>query len=369
MDTAAPIASPTADQAPSIDIDTILQIAMDMDASDVHLVAGHPPMVRIHTKMEPIDGYDVLCPEDTQSLLEHMASPEHQQRFSEVKDADFSYAVEGLGRFRVNAHNQRHGIGISLRSIKEDIPALSSLNLPEVVSKLTYLPRGLVLVTGATGSGKSTTLAAMIQEMNLRYHKHVITLEDPIEYAFCSEKCVIEQRELGANVPTFASGLKHALRQDPDIILVGEMRDLETTASAITAAETGHLVLSTLHTNSAASTVERIIDMYPADQQNQIRAMLANTIQAVVSQQLFKRIDQPGMVPALEVMVATPAIRNLIREARTFEIPNVIETNRSLGMQTLDNAIAALFFNGMISREDALAKAVHPEKLSRTIAG
>lgn len=351
-----------------MNVDDILRIAMEADASDIHMVAGHPPMVRIHTRMQPVDGYDVITAEGSMALLKHMASPEQMARFEKLKDVDFSYAVEGLGRFRVNAHLQRHGIGIAMRSIKEEIPPLSSLNLPEIIGKLTYLPRGLVLVTGATGSGKSTTLAAMIQEMNQRYFRHIITLEDPIEYAFKSARCVIEQRELGADVPTFASGLKHALRQDPDIILVGEMRDLETTASAITAAETGHLVLSTLHTNSAASTIERVIDMYPADQQNQIRAMLANTLQAVISQQLFKRIDVPGMAPALEIMLATPAVRNLIRESRTFEIPNVIETNRQMGMQTLDHAISTLYFNGMINREDAVAKAVYPEKLQKSLA-
>jgi twitching motility protein PilT len=334
----------------------------------VHLVAGHPPLVRIHTNMQPLPGYATLSADDTMALIRHMAGSEQIKRYEQQKDSDFSYAVEGLGRFRVNAHVQRQGPGISLRSIKEDIPPLAELNLPPVIEKLTYLPRGLVLVTGATGSGKSTTLAAMIQAMNERYDAHIITLEDPIEYVFQSDRCVVEQRELGADTPSFASGLKHALRQDPDIILVGEMRDLETTAAAITAAETGHLVLSTLHTNSAASTIERIIDMYPATQQNQIRAMLANTLQAVLSQQLFKRVDQSGMVPALEVLVATPAVRNLVRENRTFEIPNVIETNRALGMQLLDNAIASLYFNGMISREGAIAKAVHPDKLSRELA-
>jgi twitching motility protein PilT len=225
-----------------------------------------------------------------------------------------------------------------------------------------------VLVTGDTGSGKSTTLAAMIQAMNERYKKHIITLEDPVEYTFQSQKCLIEQRELGADMPTFASGLKHALRQDPDIILVGEMRDLETTALAITAAETGHLVLSTLHTVNASQTVERVVDMYPANQQNQIRAMLANTLQAVISQTLFRRVDKAGMVPAIEVLLCTPAVRNIIREARTYEIPNVIETSRSIGMTTLDNAIAELYFNGMISREDAIAQAAYPDKLDRTLA-
>ncbi|MAE62340.1 MAG: type IV pili twitching motility protein PilT [Planctomycetaceae bacterium] len=351
-----------------MNIDEILHKAMAADASDVHLIAGHQPMLRVHTVMSPLEGYEVITPEQVDAMFRHMTDDRQRSEFGELKDADFSYAVEGLGRFRVNTHVQRKTLGIAMRAIKEDIPALEELNLPEIISKLTHLPRGLVLVTGATGSGKSTTLASMIQAMNEREQKHILTLEDPIEYAMKSAQCVIEQRELGADVPTFASGLRHALRQDPDIILVGEMRDLETTAAAITAAETGHLVLSTLHTNSSASTIERVIDMYPADQQNQIRAMLANTLQAVISQQLFKRADQPGMAPALEILVATPAVRNLIRENRTFEINTVIETNRALGMQTLDNAISQLYFNGMISREDAVARAVHPEKLQKHLA-
>ncbi len=294
---------------------------------------------------------------------------DHQRRhFEQHLDLDFSYEIPGFKRYRVNAHMQRGMVGLAMRAIRTKVPPLSALNLPEVISRLTYLPRGLVLVTGDTGSGKSTTLAAMIQAMNERYKKHIITLEDPVEYTFRSQKCLIEQRELGADMPTFASGLKHALRQDPDIILVGEMRDLETTALAITAAETGHLVLSTLHTVNASQTVERVVDMYPANQQNQIRAMLANTLQAVISQTLFRRVDKAGMVPAIEVLLCTPAVRNIIREARTYEIPNVIETSRSIGMTTLDNAIAELYFNGMISREDAIAQAAFPDKLDRTLA-
>jgi twitching motility protein PilT len=255
-----------------------------------------------------------------------------------------------------------------MRLVRTKIPAMSELTLPDVISRLTYLPRGLVLVTGDTGSGKSTTLAAMIQTMNERYRKHIITLEDPVEYVFKSEQCLIEQRELGADMPTFGSGLKHALRQDPDIILVGEMRDLDTASLAISAAETGHLVLSTLHTVNASQTVERIIDMYPAGQQNQIRSMLANTLQAVISQTLFSRIDKAGMVPAIEILLCTPAVRNIIREARTFEIPNVIETNRQIGMNLIDNAIAELYFNGLISHEDAVAQAAYPEKLEKMLA-
>ena len=350
-----------------MDIDTILKTAMDSDASDVHLIAGHPPMIRVHTMMAALD-YPVITPESAMRILRHIANEHQIATFDEVKDVDFSYEVPGMGRFRVNAHMQQGAVGIAMRAIKDTIPGLDTLNLPEAIAKLTYLPRGLVLVTGSTGSGKSTTLASMIQEMNRRYNRHIITLEDPIEYALLSDKCIIEQRELGADTPSFASGLRHVLRQDPDIILVGEMRDLETTAAAMTAAETGHLVLSTLHTNSASQTVERIIDMYPAGQQNQIRSQLSNTLQAVVSQKLFKRQDVRGMVPAIEVMLVTPAIRNMIRESRVFEIPNVIETNRALGMQSLDNAIAELFFNNLISRADAISNAVHPDKLERLLA-
>lgn len=349
-----------------MDLNTILTTAVEYGASDIHLIAGHPPMTRLHTVMTPMD-YPDITPEQAMNWLTQMAGEDQMKIFHKVKDSDFSYEIPGLGRFRVNAHLQRHSVGIALRTIKTEIPPLKDLNLPEVISRLTYLPRGLVLVTGDTGSGKSTTLAAMIDAMNRRYQKHIITLEDPVEYTLESAKCVIEQRELGADTPSFASGLRHVLRQDPDIILVGEMRDLETTAAAITAAETGHLVFSTLHTVNASQTVERIIDMYPADQQNQIRSMLANTLQAVVSQTLFKRIDKKGMVPAVEIMLCTPAVRNLIRENRAFEIPNVIETNRALGMNSLDNAIAELFFNGMISREDAIAQAAYPEKLERAL--
>jgi len=345
----------------------IFRTAHEQDASDIHFIAGHPPMIRVHTVVTPLD-YPVLTKEGMERILDSMINERQKQMFHEVQDLDFSYEVPGLARYRVNAHVMRNGIGLALRAIKTKVPPLADLNLPEVISRLTYLPRGLVLVTGDTGSGKSTTLAAMIQAMNDRYRKHIITLEDPIEYTFESNRCLIEQRELGSDMPSFASGLKHALRQDPDIILVGEMRDLETTALAISAAETGHLVLSTLHTVNASQTVERIIDMYPAGQQNQIRSMVANTLQAVVSQTLFSRIDNPGMVPAIEVLLCTPAVRNLIREGRTFEIPNVIDTNRNLGMISLDNAIAELYFNGMISREDAIAQAAYPDKLERQLA-
>ncbi|TVQ61843.1 MAG: type IV pilus twitching motility protein PilT [Phycisphaerales bacterium] len=349
-----------------MDVNEILQAAYEADASDIHLIAGHPPTIRVNQVIEPMD-MPVISPADAEAMFKSMAPEGKQKTFAEQQDADFSYEVADLARYRVNAHRQSGAVGMALRMIKTQVPPLSALSLPEVIARLTYLPRGLVLVTGDTGSGKSTTLAAMIQAMNERYRKHIITLEDPIEYVFESEQCLIEQRELGRDLPTFASGLKHALRQDPDIVLVGEMRDLETTALAISAAETGHLVLSTLHTVNASQTVERIIDMYPTGQQNQIRSMLASTLQAVVSQTLFSRIDRPGMVPAVETLLCTPAVRNLIRENRTFEIPNVIETNRAIGMSSLDSSIAELYFNGLISKEDAIAQAAFPDKLERQL--
>lgn len=347
-------------------INEILKTALDNKASDIHIVPGHVPMIRLHTQMTPTD-FPVVTPEAAMGILKDILAEKRIEPFMEKRDADFSYELPGLARFRVNAHFQKNTIAFAFRVITEKVRALDALNLPDVISRLTYLPRGLVLVTGDTGSGKSTTLAAMIDAMNKRYHKHIITMEDPIEYILHSNKCTIEQREVGSDVPSFGSGLKHVLRQDPDIILVGEMRDLETTSAAITAAETGHFVLSTLHTNNAAQTIERIIDIYPGEQQNQIRSMLSNTLQAVVCQTLFKRIDQPGMVPGIEILICTPAVRNLIRENRIYEIQNVIETSRALGMQTMDTSIKQLYFNGKISKEDALAMAHHPEKLERQL--
>ncbi len=349
-----------------VSIDEILKASLNANASDVHLVAGLAPLFRIHTVVTPTD-FPAMTPADIEQIARIMVKGKRFESFEDDKDVDFSYEIKGAGRFRVNAHFQRGSIAIAFRTIYEKIRSLDQLHLPEIISKLTYLPRGLILVTGPTGSGKSTTLAGMIDAINRREQGHIITLEDPIEYAFVSNKCVIEQREVGADVPDFASGLRHVLRQDPDTIFVGEMRDLETTSAAITAAETGHLVLSTLHTMNAPQTIERIIDIYPADEQNQVRSMLANTLQAVISQTLFKRSDQPGMIPAIEMMLCTPAVRNCVRENRIYEIPNVIETSRALGMQTLDNSIRQLYVNGFISREDALAQAAHPEKLERAL--
>jgi twitching motility protein PilT len=348
-------------------LDDILKVADKHGASDVHLIPGQAPVLRINTLITPMD---MLVPDvpKIESWIDQMTSDLQKKRLATDMDVDLSYAVAGLGRYRVNIHRQRGMPAIAMRTVNDTVPALADLNLPPIIEKLACLPRGLVLVTGDTGSGKSTTLASMISAMNAQFRKHIITLEDPIEYTFESDQCLIEQRELGNDLPSFASGLKHALRQDPDTILVGEMRDLETTALAMSAAETGHLVLSTLHTVNASQTVERIIDMYPAGQQNQIRSMLGNTLQAVVSQSLFSRIDRPGMVPAVEILLCTPAVRNLIREARTFEIPNVIETSRGQGMVSLDASIAELFFNGLISHDDAVAHACLPEAMQRSLA-
>jgi len=348
-------------------LNDMLRSAVAAKASDVHINVGLPPLFRIHTVITPSD-LPIVTPEGAIRIAKSIMSESRWQEFEKVRDSDFSYEVPGLSRFRVNAHYQRNFVALAFRVVNDRIRPMTELFLPEIVAKLTYLARGLVLVTGPTGSGKSTTLAAMIDSINRREQGHIITLEDPIEYALESNKCAIEQREVGSDVPTFASGLRHVLRQDPDTILVGEMRDLETTSAAITAAETGHLVFSTLHTVNAPQTIERIIDIYPSDQQNQIRSMLANTLQAVVSQTLFKRMDRPGMIPALEIMLCTPAVRNCIRENRIFEIPNVIETSRALGMQTLDSSIKQLFVNGYISRDDAISQAAHPEKLERTLA-
>ncbi len=349
------------------DLQDLLVQAMDLGASDVHIVPGSRPLFRIHTILEEAEGHEAVTSEQTERYVKEMVGERRFEILLEKRDLDFSANVPGRGRFRVNAHYQREAIAISFRAIPNDVPDISKLNLPPVVETFAEMPRGLILVTGQTGSGKSTTLASIIDQINQRYPYHVITLEDPIEYTLRHKKCLVEQRELGIDVPTFASGLRHALRQDPDIILVGEMRDLETTSAAITAAETGHLVLSTLHTQSASQTIERIIDIYPGDQQNQIRAMLSNTLQAVLSQVLFKRNDAPGMVPGTEVMICTPAVQNCIRESRIHEIPNIISTSRSVGMCTLDDSIKALYLNGQITREQALAEANRPEALSKAI--
>jgi len=347
-------------------VKTILETAIENSASDVHINVGMPPVLRKNTELMELD-LPPVRDEDAKEILISIVGPDRFKKFQENKDLDFSTSIDDGHRFRVNAHYQRETIAISFRVIPNQVFSLEDLHLPPITKELTDLPRGLVLVTGHTGSGKSTTLAAMIGAINQKYRKRVITLEDPIEYAIENESSMIEQREIGSDCPTFASGLRHVLRQDPDIIMVGEMRDLETTSFTITAAETGHLVFSTLHTINAAQSVERIIDIYPATQQNQIRTMLANTLQAVISQTLFRRIDEPGMVPCTEILLCTSAARNCIRENRIYEIPNIIETSRRVGMQNLDNSIADMYFKGYIDREEAIARSNNPGKMDKVL--
>ncbi len=349
-----------------VNIKTILENVIDYGASDLHINVGMPPILRRNTELTELD-FPAISNEDAKEMVLSMIGPNRYKKFEENKDLDFSTNLDDGHRFRVNAHFQRDTIAISFRVIPNQIPLLEDLHLPPIVKELTDLPRGLVLVTGHTGSGKSTSLAAMIDVINTKYRKRVVTLEDPIEYMIENKNSMVEQREMGSDCTEFASGLKHVLRQDPDIIMVGEMRDLETTGSTVTAAETGHLVFSTLHTINASQTIERIIDIYPAAQQNQIRTMLANTLQAVLSQTLFRRVDEPGMVPCTEILLCTSAVRNCIRENRIYEIPNIIETSRRLGMQNLDNSITDMYFKGYIDRDEAIMRSSNPAKMEKTL--
>ena len=349
-----------------VNIKTILSKAIENNASDVHINVGIPPILRRNTELIDMD-FPVVSNKDVEEMINSMVEADRFKEFKQNKDLDFSTSLEDGHRFRVNAHYQRETMAISFRVIPNEIPLIDDLNLPPIVKELTDLPRGLVLVTGHTGSGKSTTLASMIGLINTKYRKRIMTLEDPIEYALENKESMIEQREIGSDCPEFASGLKHVLRQDPDIIMVGEMRDLETTSFTMTAAETGHLVFSTLHTINSAQTIERIIDIYPAAQQNQIGTMLANTLQAVISQTLFKRVDEPGMVPCTEILLCTSAVRNCIRENRIYEIPNIIETSRRLGMQNLDYSIAEMYSKGYIDREESVMRSSNPAKMEKTL--
>lgn len=348
-----------------MNIEAILSSALEQGASDIHLVSGEPPIIRVDTTLVTLD-YPVLGEDELREHLVELLNENQLATLNEHQDVDLSWATKEC-RYRVNVHMQRSMPAIAMRVVKTKIPPLETLNLPPAIAPLAELPRGLVLVTGDTGSGKSTTLASLLERINNSKHRHIITLEDPVEYTFDSKNCLVEQRELGRDMPSFASGLKHALRQDPDIILVGEMRDLETTSLAISAAETGHLVLSTLHTVNASQTVERIVDMYPANQQSQVRSMLANTLKAVISQTLLPKISG-GMVPAVEILLCDPAVRNIIRESRTFEIPNVIETNSRKGMISRDASIASLVLNGLVEQDVAIANSTDPTRLQMTLA-
>jgi len=337
-------------------IDAFFKLMHEQGASDLHLVSGQPPALRIRGDMERIK-YKVLDNDELKAMLYEIAPDTKIKQFEETGDIDFGYEIPGVARYRSNFFMQKNGCGAVFRQIPEEIMTAEQLGLPNVISKLASLPRGLVLVTGPTGSGKSTTLAAIVDVANRTRKDHIITVEDPIEFVHQSQGCIINHREVGIHTKSFSAALRGALREDPDIILVGEMRDLETISLAIEAASTGHLVFGTLHTMSAPKTIDRIIEVFPASEQAQIRSTLSDGIRAVISQVLFKRVDKKALCVALEILIATPAARNLIREGKTHQIPSVIQTGKKYGMMLLDDAIMELYEKGWISADDAYLKA------------
>lgn len=337
-------------------IDAFFKLMNDQGASDLHLVSGQPPALRIRGEMERVK-YKILNNDDLRKMLYEIAPEDKIKVFEETGDVDFGYEIPNLARYRANFFMQKNGVGAVFRQIPSEIITAEQLGLPPVISKLASLPRGLVLVTGPTGSGKSTTLAAIIDVANRTRKDHIITVEDPIEFVHKSQGCIVNHREVGLHTRSFSSALRGALREDPDIILVGEMRDLETISLAIEAASTGHLVFGTLHTSSAPKTVDRVIEVFPSSEQAQIRSTLADGLRAVVAQVLFKRVDKKARCAALEILIATPAVRNLIREGKTHQIPSAIQTGKKYGMVLLDDAIMDLYNKGWISADDAYAKA------------
>jgi twitching motility protein PilT len=342
-------------------IDAFFKLMHDQSASDLHLMSGQQPVLRIRGDLERVK-YKVLDDEELRTMLYEITAEEKIKVFEETGDLDFSYEIAGLARYRANYFMQKNGIGAVFREIPDKILTVQQLGLPPVIAKMALLPRGLVLVTGPTGSGKSTTLAAVVDEVNRKRKDHIITIEDPIEFVHTSQNCVINHRELGTHTRSFGAALRAALREDPDVILVGEMRDLETIRLAIEASETGHLVFSTLHTTNAAKTVDRVIEVFPSAEQAQIRSSLADGIRAVVSQALFKRIDIKGRIAVLEILVATHAVRAMIREAKTHQIPSAMQTGKKYGMQTLDDGIMVHLGAGRISAEEAYMKCVDKDK-------
>lgn len=338
--------------SPTRSIIDLLEKAYVEKNSDLHVTVGIPPVYRAHGQLEHY-GDEALTSEDLKNMVYEILPDDKVKEFEEKREIDFNFSLENKCRFRVNAYHQRNEFSIAARLIDAKIPSIEELNMPEVLYKLADKPQGLILVTGPTGSGKSTTLAAMIDYINTNKSKHIITLEDPIEYLHTHKKSVINQREVGVDTMSFSNGLRAALRQDPDIILVGEMRDLETISTAVTAAETGHLVMATLHTSSAATTIDRIIDIFPPHQQSQIRVQLANVLVGIVSQRLFVRKDAKGRIAATEILVQAPSISNLIRNEKIHQIPSVMQTSRALGMHTLEQSIQQLIAAGKITLEDA----------------
>ena len=346
------------------ELNKILKNACEMKASDVHLTVGIPPKMRLNGHLVNVDNnMESLTATDTLEMVEEIVNEKQKDHLEEYGELDMSHEIGGMGRFRVNIFKQRDAYALVLRLISTNIPEPEKLGVPQSVIDLYKLKRGLVLVTGPTGSGKSTTLAAIIDKINKNRDAHIITLEDPIEYMHTHNKSIVNQREIGQDTKSYANALRAALREDPDVILVGEMRDYETISVAVTAAETGHLVLSTLHTIGAASTIDRIIDVFPPHQQQQIKVQLANTLEAVVSQQLMPTEDGCGRVAAFEVLHSTHAVRNLIREGKSHQLPSVIQTNRKLGMITMDDSIQQLYMANKIERDTAIQFAVDPDNM------
>src|SRR5215212_7646250 len=351
----------------SFSIDTLLEQVSAQSASDLHLTAHTPPVIRVRGQLERLTDFEALTPEDTRELLYRMLSTEQQKQLEIKRQIDFSHAVPGLARFRVNVYFQRESLGAAFRLIPDEIKSAEELGLPAVLLELSKRPRGLVLVTGPTGSGKSTTLATMLDEVNRTRSQHILTIEDPIEFLHGHKRCIVNQREIGPDATGFAEGLRAALRQDPDVILVGEMRDLETIATALTAAETGHLVFGTLHTQSAPGTIDRVIDVFPAEQQEQVRVQLAASLEGVVTQTLLPTLDGRGRVPALEVLLPDDAVRNLIRQGKFEQIYSVMQTSTARGMQTIEQSLADLTIRRVIAEKDALGATSRPDEFKSAL--
>jgi len=348
-----------------LDINAAMAEMVQMEASDLHLTVGSPPMVRVSGHLQPLERFGVLAAEPLRRVLYAIVTQAQREKFEAELELDFSMTVRDVGRFRVNLYQQREAVGAAFRLIPYGIKPLSQLGMPKSVAAFASLPRGLVLVTGPTGSGKSTTLAAIIDLANETRDDHIITVEDPIEFLHHHKKCLVNQREVGTDTWSFANALKHSLREDPDIILVGELRDLETMSVALTAAETGHLVFATLHTQDAAQTIDRFVDVFPGDQQAQVRTQLSAALQGVVCQTLCRRANGAGRVVATEVMVATPAIRNMVREGKTHQIYSAMQAGSEMGMHTMDQALADLVRTGKITYETGLEKAHHVDDFNK----
>jgi twitching motility protein PilT len=348
---------------PANSIDELLEHMVERNASDLHVTTGTPPVMRVRGQVERMEGYEAFTPEQTQQLLYRILSSEQQKNLELKRQLDFSHSIPGLARFRVNVYFQREAIGAAFRLIPTELKTLEELGIPSSLHQLAEKPRGLVLVTGPTGSGKSTTLAAIIDEINRNRSEHILTIEDPIEFLHRHKRCIVNQREIGPDALSFAEALRAALRQDPDVILVGEMRDLETISTALTAAETGHLVFGTLHTQSAPSTIDRIIDVFPAEQQEQVRIQIASSLQGVVTQALLPTADGVGRVPALEILLPDDAVRNLIRQGKVEQIYSVMQTNTGRGMQTMEQSLADLVQRRVVDLEIGLSCSSRPAQL------